>query len=220
MPTWITLADGSRRGPYQEPLLHVGTDGRCNLVLPQGAGVRAVHATITPGNGTWTIAPGEAGAAIFLEEGPGRVRRLSTSTALRPGDRVRLGTTSGPTLAMDDGTQGKPVLAPPAPAPLPTVGAGAAPSYSSPPARPSSSRNRMPTADAISAEIARRAEVEAMRQAPVQDVARFWHRYRSGTLMRPDVLVGAGISLLTALCGLCGGGGASFWYVWQKFLHG
>ncbi len=220
MPTWITLADGSRRGPYNDALLHVGTDGRCTLVLPQGAGVRGVHATITPNNGLWSIAPGEAGAAIFLEEGPGRVRRLSTTTSLRPGDRVRLGTTSGPTLALDDGTQGKPVIAPPAAIPLQTPGMGSAPTYNSSPSRSGSPRNRMPTADALSAEIARRAEVEAMRQAPVQDVARFWHRYRSGTLMRPDVIVGAGISMLTALCGLCGGGGASFWYVWQKFLHG
>lgn len=211
--TYVTLADGKRVGPLREAMIYIGSDPRCAVRLPAGGAVRPVHAHLSRGaSGAWTIGPGEAGAAIFLVEGENRVRRLTSATALRSGDRVLLGGTSGPALTLDDGQPAAPRE------PLP-----ATPTYAPPTPRPAAStpasRNRVPTSDAIANEIARRAEVEAMRNGTVQDLSRFWYRWKSGTFMRPDVIVGSMISLFTALCGFCGGGGGAVWLLWQKLTH-
>lgn len=237
--TFLILPDGSRVGPITGSPVYIGSDARCAVRLD---GLRPVHARLSAaaGNtGGWSVAPGEPGAAIFLVEGPNRVRRLNTEAALRSGDSFRLGGTSGPAITLDCGPPvGLPVgpprddASPIGPdrgrisAPVPAPGYGApAPSGPVPAPRPPAAPapfggRRPPTAGALSDEVLRRIEVELMRIGPIQELSRFWFRWKGGTLMRPDVLVGLMLTVSTALCAACAGGGGSLALVWRKLSGG
>lgn len=204
--TWITLPDGKRLGPFSQATLYIGSDSRCPVQVT-GSGILGIHARLKPNNATWLLAP-EAGAAIFLVEGERRVRRITSETAIPAGSAFALGSSGGLRLSVD---AGQPIAAPNQATPIPATPT---------PAAPASTRGRqLPTADALSQEVMRRAEAEAMRNGSVQEATKFWYRWKSGTLFRPDVIVGAVISLFTALCGLCGGGGSAIWLACHRWFE-
>jgi hypothetical protein len=214
--TWITLPDGKRLGPFSQATLYIGSDSRCPVQVT-GSGILGIHARLKPNNSTWLLAP-EAGAAIFLVEGERRVRRISSETAIPAGSAFALGSSGGLRLSVD---AGQPIAAPILAAPILAAPILAAPIAATPiAAAPASTRGRqLPTADALSQEVMRRAEAEAMRNGKVQEATKFWYRWKSGTLFRPDVIVGAVISLFTALCGLCGGGSSAFLFAYHRWFE-
>jgi hypothetical protein len=222
MQTWITVTDSQRMaqrlGPFSDETFFIGSDSSRCIIQVSGSGILKSHVKITAKKGSWSVGPGESGAALFLKEGPNRVRRLSTETTLRVGEQLALGSTSGPVISLDAGSSAPPPDPSRATNPGGGIGAGNA-GNPLPPPSPPSSRNRLPGAGEIGDEVRRRMEAEAMRQGSVQDAARFWHRFQSGTLFRPDVIVGAAIAFFTALCGLCGGGGTGIWYLIEKFFN-
>lgn len=196
-------------GPCQGAVVLGADAARATITLDAGLGILPVHTTLTPRGAGWVLAPSEGAAAVYLVRGG--ARRLDRPSVIQPGDRFLLGSLQGPGFTAWDRP---PVAAAPAPVTAGRAVSAGAPAPSTQPGRAGPGR-APPTAGALGREVVRRGEVELMRHGAAQDAARWYHRWRGGTLFQPHVIVGALFALGSMMVAGCGGISAIVW----KILH-
>jgi hypothetical protein len=73
-----------------------------------------------------------------------------------------------------------------------------------------------PTLADLDRELRRQLDTRANTSGVVQDANRHLHRLRSGTLARPDVLVGLALAFAGGTFTLCSGLAAALWAISQR----
>ena len=104
MPTFLQLAPnqgGQRFGPFQGQIRLGSNGGQCQVTV-QTPGIMPVHAIVTDhGNGSFTIQPSEPQVRMFMRQAAtGQVWPVQAPVAAASGDAVILGDESGPSFTL------------------------------------------------------------------------------------------------------------------------
>ena len=184
--TWLQLPPemgGTRFGPFRGGIVQIGTDNRqCQIVLQPTPGIAPVHVTVAvQGPGSYLVQPIQRGFGLFVVRAGGGMSPVAAAVQASAGDTLVVGTPSGPrfTLTYEEAS-------------VQVNGA-----------RQTQQRQGGASgfAGRLGQELMRQQKARWLMRNPLyREYYRLSHRYRSGALTNPRVLVGL----------LLGGGGALF----------
>ena len=197
MATFLQLPPemgGIRFGPFQDGSIHLGNDNRrCQIVLDASHGVLPMHCTVAINpNGGLTLSPVSRVAQTFLQKaGNPKVWPVQQAVGINPGDTVILGHQAGPRFLVQ---QENPAPAPGAGPPRGGRGRGGAAGY----------------AKGMANYAMRRQKAKLIARNPIaRQLYQLQHRWKTGALMRPHVILGSVLALVTvvgAAMASCGAG--------------